>query len=167
MRLGAWMLWRCMWARGSPRSRNGVICGGDHPTVARLRVLLAAALWSQSKWGAPHPTVLHAMRDPCESRLHCYARCMCRCRASCCVCPGADRPTVLLAARPTSGQWRKADSLWLSAIVLLALRREGKADSVAGGVGFGVSVNPGHVWDGVSERGVPPLAHNPWRLTYI
>ena len=76
-------------------------------------------------------------------------------------------PTVLLAARPTSGQWRKADSLRLSAIVLLALRREGKADSVAGGVGSGVSVNPRHVWDGVSERGVPLLAHNPWRLTYI
>ena len=36
---------------------------------------------------------------------------------------------------------------------------------MAGGVGFGVSVNPGHVWDGVSERGVPLLAHNPWHQT--
>jgi len=96
-----------------------------------------------------------------QSQLALLCMRMCRCRASCCVCPEAGRTHRADWPRPTSGQWRKADSLRLSAIVLLALRREGKADSVAGGVGFGVSVNPdGGSGTGVSERRPPgPPTH--------
>ena len=51
----------------------------------------------------------------------------------CCVCPGATEPTMLLAETKPLGSGARLIAVGYQLfIVLLALRREGKADSVAG-----------------------------------